>query len=167
VPGDGSGVPDETPEVGGTIPETEGLTPQQQGVAFAETLTCQTDCVASVATNGDVTVTTTSTTSTGQEVQTEISLVDTTVSLAVSTDGTTTPAGTVDLETAEQAEEVVTEITQSVPRSVSTRIALQFTVEVVLSVDEQETLVNQLKRAYAASLGVEESRFDIALLSEG
>jgi hypothetical protein len=167
VPGEGSGFSNETPTVGGTTPETDGLTPQQQGVAFAETLTCQTACTASVAGNGDVTVTATSTTSTGQEVQTAITLVDNEVSLAVSTDGTTTPVGTVDLETTEQAEDVVTKITQSVPPTLELRIALSFNLGTVLTVAEQEVLIKDLKQAYAQSLGVDESRFDITLNFEG
>jgi hypothetical protein len=167
VPGEGSGFSNETPTVGGTTPETDGLTPQQQGVAFAETLTCQTACTASVAGNGDVTVTTTSTTSTGQDVQTEITLADTSVSVTVSTEEATIPVGTVDLPTVEEAQDVVTEITQKVPRSIPMQIALSFNLTTDLTEAEAGDLITDLKKAYAQSLGVDESRFDITLNFEG
>ena len=47
-------------------------TPKQDGLEFVETLLCQTACTASVTTDGEVTVTVTSTTTAGDTVETTI-----------------------------------------------------------------------------------------------
>lgn len=63
-----------------------GTSTQDEAVEFAQSLPCNTACAATVATNGDVTVTTTTTTPSGVPLDITVALSGTTVDLVVASD---------------------------------------------------------------------------------
>lgn len=84
-----------------------GTATQDEAVEFAQSLPCDTACAATVATNGDVTVTTTTTTPSGVPLDITVDLSGTTVDLVVTSDTGAELNATVTHDTRDSAEDTV------------------------------------------------------------
>lgn len=84
-----------------------GTSTQDEAVEFAQSLPCYTACAATVATNGDVTVTTTTTTPSGVPLDITVDLSGTTVDLVVTSDTGAELNATVTHDTRDDAEDTV------------------------------------------------------------
>ena len=141
-----------------------GGTPKQDGLAFVKTLRCQTACTASVAGDGDVTVTLTSTTQGGDSIETKITQDGTDVATTIVVAEKIVMTAEESFVSEDTARDVIAERTRDVPEIVVLKVDLGLAVIFLEDVVHSKA---DFEDDFSTALGISETRLKVISVNEG